>query len=298
MTTEYDVTVPHKTGVSPIAMPPTKAIDPERIGLSKSLMSSPCERRGWFSQHVRDNDGRRLRFPMPERVTFGKAVDVAHGYIVWHERNGLPWTIGEAVADGVKEARQDAASWAEITDIETFVAQVHTAMRKFMEQPDGLERLRPFIPGIRIQGNDGETLRSGDIIGTPDYLLPDGSVLDVKTASRKYSEDKFWKSPEMGIYALLATALAEGALPPKLIYQVYVRVAQPYWMWIETEGTGDLVAIGSDTADHWREVVAFDDPIKAAPNTMFCGDCPYAQPIPDIGFDGCSVGRRMPQVAA
>jgi hypothetical protein len=275
-------------------MMPTKSIDPARVGLSKSLMVSPCERKGWFGEHVRDAEGRRIRFPMPERVTFGKAVDVAHGFIVWHESRGLEWTVAEAVAEGLKEAAQDGPSWALLSDPETFAIQVQTAMTKFVAEPDGLERLRPYLDGIRIQGNDGESLRADDIIGTPDYLLPDGSVLDVKTSGRVYNAAKFWQSPEMGIYALLATAEA-GAIPPKVAYQVYVRTARPYWQWIEVDGTADLVEIGRDTADHWREVIAFDSPTKVATNTMFCSDCPFAQPLPDLGFEGCSVGRRMPR---
>ena len=274
----------------------SKAIDPARVGLSKSLMTSPCERRGWFTEHVRDDEGRRLRFPMPERVTFGKAVDVAHGFIVWHESRGEPWTLDEAVAEGLKEAAQDADSWALIGDPETFAIQVGTAMRLFLTHPDGLERLRPHLSGIRIQGDDGRSLKAGDVIGTPDYLLPDGSVLDVKTSGRVYTDAKFWQSPEMGIYAYLVTAESGGVIPPKTIYQVYVRTAKPYWQWIETEGTADLVEIGRDTADHWREVIAFDSPTKAAANTQMCKDCPFAQPLPEYGFEGCSVGRRMPRL--
>lgn len=273
---------------------PNKAIDLDRVGLSKSLMTSPCERKGWFGEHVRQADGRRIRFPMPERVTFGKAVDVAHGFIIWHEARGEAWTLEEAVSEGLKEATQDAESWALIRDPETFTLQVTTAMRLFLTQPDGLERLRPYLKGIRQQGNDGESLRVDDIIGTPDYLLPDGSVLDVKTSARVYTESKFWQSPEMGIYALLATA-ESGALPPRVAYQVYVRVAKPYWQWMETEGTADLVEIGRDAADHWREVIAFDSPTKVAANTQMCKDCPFAQPLPEYGFEGCSVGRRMPR---
>ena len=275
-------------------MMPNKEIDLGRIGLSKSLMTSPCERKGWFGEHVRDADGRRVRFPMPEKVTFGKAVDVAHGFIIWHEARGEAWTLEEAVAEGLKEAAQDAGSWALIDDTATFALQVTTAMRLFVTMPDGLERLRPYLDGIRIQGDNGRSLKAGDIIGTPDYLLPEGSVVDVKTSGRVYSPDKFWQSPEMGVYALLATA-ENGAVPPKLIYQVYVRVAKPYWQWIETEGTADLVEIGRDSADHWREVIAFDSPTKVATNTMFCKDCAFRKPLPEYNFEGCSVGRRMPR---
>jgi hypothetical protein len=83
----------------------SKAIDPKRVGMSKSMMTSPCERKAFFGETVRDAEGRRLSFPMPERVTFGTAVDEAVAYIVWHDRQKEPWSIDQAVRVGTGRRR-------------------------------------------------------------------------------------------------------------------------------------------------------------------------------------------------
>lgn len=276
--------------------PPSKAIAGDRIGLSKSMMNSPCERKAYYGETVRDAKGYRLRFPMPEKVSFGAAVDEAHAYIAWHLREGKPWTKEAAVAEGMKRAAADEQSWALLStdDRDVFAVQLDNAMHLFLVQPDGLERFRAEVEGIRIQGNDGESLRADDVIGTPDYLLADGSVLDVKTGAQKYSEAKFWRTPEMAVYAFLAAAEA-GTIPPRLIYQAYIRVGKPYWMWIELPGTAELVELGRVHAAHWRAALAAGNPDLFAFSTDFCKDCPFAQALPEVGFAGCSVGLLMPR---
>lgn len=275
---------------------PSKAIDGARSGISKSLIANPCERKGYFSETVRDAKGFRLRFPMPEKVVFGAAVDEAHAYVAWHLREKRPWTLDAAVAEGMKRAAGDEASWVLVEDKDTFRLQLENALHLFLSQPDGLERLQAELDGLRIQGNEGESLRADDVIGTPDYLLADG-VLDVKTSHQKYAEWKFWRSPEMAIYAYLAAA-ETGERPARLAYQVYVRVTKPYWQWIETTdetAIASLVALGRIHAAHWRKALASGDPDLFAFDTTFCGDCPFAQPLPEVGFDGCSVGLLVPK---
>jgi hypothetical protein len=281
------------------AEPIDKAIDPARTGMSKSLMTSPCERKAFYGETVRDEKGWRMRFPMPEKVSFGAAIDSAHSYIAWHLREGRPWTRDGAVREGLKRARSDEQSWALLSDEdeEIFHRQLDNAIHLFMISPDGLERFRAEIPGIRIQGNEGESLRADDVIGTPDYLLADGSVLDVKAAGQRYSEAKFWRSPEMPVYAYLA-ASESGVIPPRLIYQVYVRVGKPYWMWLEQPGTPELVSLGQVHAAHWRAALAAGNADLFAFDPTFCGDCPFANPIPDVGFEGCPVGLLQPKEAA
>jgi len=276
---------------------PSHEIDNARVGLSKSLMTTPCHRKGFYSETVRDARGARLRFPMPEKVTFGSAIDEAHAYIVWHIREDRPWTAWEAVEAGLARAARDAGSWALVEDRDTFRRQVDNAITLFLSQPDGLARLEPEIAGIRAQGNEGESLRADDVIGTPDYLLADGSVLDVKTSHAKYGEWKFTRSPEMPVYAYLATAEA-GVLPPRLIYQVYVRVQKPYWQWIEVEATPAHVLLGKVHAAHWRAALAAGNPDVFAFDTTYCADCPFAQPIAEVGFAGCEVGLLIHEEAA
>ena len=65
-----------------------KGIDPARTGLSKSLMTGVCERKSFYGETVRDEFGKRLQHPMPERVLFGRFIDAMHSYIVWKDMRG------------------------------------------------------------------------------------------------------------------------------------------------------------------------------------------------------------------
>lgn len=272
----------------------SKAIDPARAGLSKSLMTTPCERKGFYSETMRDANGRRLSFPMPEKVTFGSAVDEAVTYIVYHDREGEPWQLEDALALGLDTARgKDPRSWALVEDPEVFAIQVENALSLYLDQTDGLARIRALYPeNLRLQGDNGRSLRAGDVIGTPDFLT-DRRVVDLKTWARNDGGKKMWTSPEMGVYAYLFAA-ESGAIPETVAYQAYIRVNKPYWTWIEAPGTSALIEYGRETANHWRALVEAGRPELAAPNPVFCGDCPWAQPIPEVGHDGCAVGRLMP----
>jgi hypothetical protein len=272
--------------------PVSKAIDNARVGLSKSLMTTPCERKGFYSETIRDERGRRLRFPMPERVTFGTAVDEAVTYILWHDRRGEPWTEIDAVETGLAVARK-ADGWTLVADPVVFEIQLANALRLYLESPNGLARIRAlYDEGLALQGNDGESLRTDDVIGTPDFLTS-RRVGDLKTWSRNDGERKFWSSPEMGIYAYLYAA-QHGALPETVFYQAYIRKTKPEWVWIETPGTAELVAYGRETATHWRALIDAGRPELAAPSTAFCGDCPFRLPMPAYGHDGCAIGQLVP----
>jgi hypothetical protein len=83
-----------------------KAIDNGRVGLSKSLMTTPCERKGFYGETVRDADGKRLRFAMPEKVHFGSAVDSAHLEIVYAASQGKEPDLDLAIEKGMERARQ------------------------------------------------------------------------------------------------------------------------------------------------------------------------------------------------
>lgn len=271
----------------------TKAIDPARIGLSKSLMTSPCQRKGFYGETVRDESGRRIRSAMPERVHFGSAVDSAHAYIVESIRDGRSWSA--RLASDLGMVAVEDKEWAEEPDWEVFELRVRNAIDLFVSQPDGLSRID--ATGIRIQGDNGRSLSTEDVIGTPDYLLADGSVLDVKTSGRVYSPAKFIESAEMPIYAYLA-ASESGVIPPRLIYQVYVRTMKPYWQWLEVPGTSAHVALGRYHAAHWRKGLALGDADLFAVDLKFCGDCPFAAPLPEYGFAGCAVGMAGREAAA
>jgi len=277
-----------------------KAIDPARVGLSKSMMGSPCERKSAYGEFVRDAAGRRLRFPMPERVIFGSALDSAIGYIAWHMREDGEFSIDAAEELGMERAQGESCS--EAIDWDTFAVQLRNALEFFIETPLGRPGLHKPIdwlyghthePGFRIQGDDGESLHAGDVIGTPDFMCR--HVIDLKSTARRYSDDKFTNSAEMPIYALLYAAHHDGTLPESLIYLVYHRVSKPYWDVYEETATADHVALGRLYANRWRTSLATGDPEAFAFDTKFCGDCGFRNAIPEVGFDGCAVGQLVPQ---
>lgn len=269
----------------------SKDIDAARVGISKSLMSSPCERKGAYGELVRDAEGRRIQFPMPEKVIFGRFIDAAHPYIVYHDARDLPWTIDDAVVEGLKHATSQEAS--EEIDWPIFELQGRNAIALFIEQEDGLAKMREHYEGLRVQGDNGRTLRADeDVIGTPDYLTPRG-IIDVKSTKRSYDASKFYRSPEMPTYALLFAA-ENGIVPEFLAYQVYVRLAKPKWQWIEAAGTPEMVALGRANANRWRKGLALRDPDLFGHDTGFCGDCGFKAAIPEIGFEGCPIGQLVP----
>ena len=84
----------------------SKAIDPKRTGISKSLITSTalCNRKGWFAEKIRTADGGRLPLIAPERVAFGAALDEAILEIVVAIRENQPWSIQTAHHLGVQAA--------------------------------------------------------------------------------------------------------------------------------------------------------------------------------------------------
>lgn len=280
-----------------------KGIDLARVGLSKSLMTTPCERKGAYGELVRDSFGRRLRFPMPERVLFGSAVDTAVSFIAEHERRGAAWDATDALELGLARAAEMDAS--EDIDHAVFRVQVANALTLFATTTVGrpglanpLAWLREHMaePEFRIQGDDGRSLRADDIIGTPDFMCR--HVIDVKTTARRYSEDKFTASAEMPIYALLYAAEHDGILPDGLHYLVYHRVTKPYWDVYSAPASADLVALGAAWAQRWRKGLGTGDAELFGFNTKFCADCGFRDAIPDVGFAGCSVGSLIPREEA
>jgi len=269
-----------------------KSIDRARVGISKSLLTSPCERKGAYGEWVRDEQGRRLDFPMPEKVTFGTAVDESIGFILYHELHDNTYTARDAVTVGIKAA-QAKSGWALIEDIDTFRVQVENAVTLYLREDDGLARILSLRDeNVRLQGDNGRTLKAQpDLIGTPD-IITDRRVIDVKTAARKYDETKFVRSPEMPVYTELYAA-EFGYLPDFLAYQVYVRVQKPYWQWIEVPATGRHVDLSRIHAARWRAGLAAGDINLFAFDASFCGDCPWSKAIPEVGFEGCPVGLAV-----
>jgi hypothetical protein len=271
-----------------------KGIDPARIGLSKSLMTNPCERKGAYSELVRDDQGRRLQFPMPERVLFGRFIDAMHSYIVWKDMHGKEWTEAEAFRLGLENAHDTEAS--EDIDWGTFGVQAYNAITLFLEQDEGLAKMRECYPrNLQMQGANGTSLRHGDIVGTPDYG-DDLGPIDVKATGKSFSPSKFYTSAEMPVYALLWSVQHGGEIPQRLAYQTYVRTIRPSWKWLEVPGAAGHIALGQLHANRWRKGLAHGDPDLFAFNTSFCGDCPWREAIEAVGHPGCPIVQAVPVV--
>ncbi|MCC6311336.1 MAG: hypothetical protein IT345_10520 [Trueperaceae bacterium] len=229
---------------------------------------------------------------MPEKVTFGRAIDAMHAYIIEMERDRGPgyWTITMAAALAMAAAEDDADSWALVEDKDTFAVQVSNALSLFASQPDGLARMRTRItPDLRIQGDNGRSLTHDDLVGTPDYYDEQGPI-DVKTAARSYNASKFHQSAEMPVYALLWSAENGGEVPPLLAYQVYVRKSRPEWQWLEVPGTAAHIELGRLRANRWRKGLANGDYDLFAVDLNFCSDCAFKNPMPEVAHGGCAFG--------
>lgn len=270
-----------------------KAIDPARTGLSKSLLTNPCERKGYYQENVRDEAGNRLSFPMPERVLFGRFIDAIHAFIVSKDRMESGWHPDEAVLLGLQHATSIEAS--EDIDWNVFALQGRNAIELFLSQPEGLARMREsYGRNLRFQGANGRSLRTDDIVGTPDYI-DDLGPIDVKSTGRSFDSSKFYRSAEMPLYALLWSAEHGGEIPQRLAYQTYVRKAKPEWKWLETPGTSAHIELGRLYANRWRKGLAAGDPDLFSFDTTYCGDCPFRNPLPDVGHAGCPIGLLVPE---
>ncbi len=286
-----------------------KTIDPARTGISKSTLMTPCARKAFYTETVRDAQGRRLRFPMPEKVVFGTAIDYGHARLVWARLHDEPVDLGAVIDSAVTLALTQDCS--ESIEDAVFRLQVTTALRKLTgelpnrtrvvrgqfvpdEEPDGfggtpIERIP--LDGLTVQGDNGRSLRWEDVVGTPDYDGP--GVIDVKTSARAYGASRFWTKPEMPVYALLHTAEHGGELPAFLAYHVYVRAAKPYWQWLSVPCPADYVALGQMHAAHWRAAMEVHEPDLFAVDLAYCGECPYREALPEYGHGGCAIGQAV-----
>lgn len=280
----------------------SKAIDPKRTGISKSLITSTalCNRKGWFSEHVRMADGSRVPLIAPERVAFGAALDEAILFIAQSIRDDGRWTLGDAHALGVKAAlarpHEDGIDW------EKFADDLTIALELFAYDVLGMPNGTPLIDFRMslLQGLDGESIRVrtgtyGDVVGTPDFIIaaetrPNGRdlVLDLKSSARMKSE-KDLRSAEMSFYAYLYAQKWGGDLP-SVGYLTYVRTKTPKFQILVGDATGEHLRIAEEYLKTTRFVVARESQEEVGFSTSMCRSCEWRKANPTVGFAGCSVG--------
>ena len=273
----------------------SKAIDPKRVGISKSLVTSTalCGRKGWFSEKIRLEDGSRLPFIAPERVAFGSGLDEAILIIAEALRAGRTWDESDVVDEAL------TAVMARPTigiDWEIFEAQLRAAIKIFVY--DVLEPELVTFRNVYLQGLDGESLKVDGLIGTPDFIFrkwkgEEGAtmILDLKASARSKSV-KDLRSAEMAFYSYLWSRYSAGELPG-VGYLTYVRTKRPTYQLITGKATGEHLLLAEQYLAATRSVVGRDSVEEVAFTTSFCGSCEWRKPNPLVGFEGCSVGRLI-----
>lgn len=284
----------------------SKAIDPKRVGISKSLITSSalCGRKGWFSENVRMPDGSRIPIVAPERMLFGSALDEAVLYVAHSVREGQRWTLGDAVAVGM--AAVLGKPHDPDIDLVTFEVQLRNAIEIFQidvlnDLGDGGKPLLDFR-GALFQGVNGESLRIGDgaeaLIGTPDFILSGEYresgrplILDLKASSRAKSQ-KDLRSAELSFYAWLYMAQFGGEVPD-VGYLTYVRSARPRFQILVGKADESMLLLAEEYVRSTRTIVRARDVANVPFRTDFCGTCEWRLPNPDADFGGCVVGSLV-----
>ena len=274
----------------------SKAIDPRRVGISKSLVTATalCGRKGWYSEKIRLEDGSRLPFIAPERVAFGSALDEAILIIVEAFRSNHPWNEKDVVDQGLFAARSRPTE--EGIDWGIFHAQLEAAIKIFVY--DVLEPELVTFRDVYLQGLDGESLKVEGLIGTPDFIFrkwngAEGGtmILDLKASARSKSA-KDLLSAEMAFYSYLWSRYSAGELPG-VGYLTYVRTKRPTYQLITGKATADHLLLAEQYLAATKSVVARESVDDVAFSTSFCGSCEWRKPNPAVGFGGCSVGRLI-----
>jgi hypothetical protein len=273
----------------------SKAIDPARVGLSKSTIvaASLCQRKAWYGERIRDAAGRRISVPMPERVLFGVALDNAVQHMLWNVREGLEFTyelLDEAVLEGL--AAMDGRPGSEELDADAVREELEEALGRLFTE--AIPNLPPITKGVMLfQGMDGESLRFHDLIGTPDILClaPHAAIIDVKSSPRRKSERDLM-SPEMAHYATMYLELF-GQLPV-VGYLTWVRsYSTRGWQFISMRATPAHVTLAHEYRTATRAVVDTPKVATLGFNAQFCGSCEWKQARPELGFMGCEVGQSV-----
>ena len=286
---------------------PSKAIDPKRTGLSKStvLAGSYCQRKAFYSESVRDENGARVQYAMPERVIFGVAVDVAAlALMAWYREGWVPEHGSAERAALIERATTlgfEAAAERDCKDTIDWGAFHNELALSTFELARLLDTGAVPLVGASFQGLNGESLRYvdpvyGELIGTPDVITYDTDgglfVIDVKASARAKGVGDLI-SAEMAYYTLLvrkALAMPAGEYP-RVGYLVWVRSkSTPRWSFIHGK-TGPAHEV---LAEEYVETTlrAINSTTAVAFSTTMCGSCDWVRPIEGV-FEGCTVGRAV-----
>lgn len=280
----------------------TKAIDPARVGLSKSTLTSGaiCMRKSYYGEKIRDESGRRVGLTMTEPILFGKALDGMTLFVLAAKRKGAEYISADAVDFGIADASSSAPAGI---DPETFRAELNLAALAFEPIADGFIRRAGSGGKVWLQGWDGESMRYADLIGTPDLMIESSNpeemptIIDVKATKRRKTEADLI-GIEMGFYAHLYRKSRKHAGALRVAYLSWSRTKEPYWFYVEKEVTVEHEVIAMAQLSALRGALKQKTDKQVPFSTTYCGSCQYAKPQPSHNFGGCEVGRAVVAFAA
>jgi hypothetical protein len=272
----------------------SKAIDPKRVGISKSAIvaSTLCARKGWYGEHIRTSDGARVPIPMPERVLFGTAADEATSYLMYAVREG-EHLDDELVELAIEEGLGAMASRPGAEELDPIALGEELAIATHAFADDIMPLLDLRKGATFLQGIDGESLRDGEWIGTPDIIVVDDeypAIWDIKTSPRSKSARDLW-GPEMAHYAALYQSLY-GRLP-KVGYITWVRTKERKWQTISTQAQEEHLELAAQHRAAAKATLQALSPASLPFAPAMCGSCEWKAARPEYKFSGCVVGQSI-----
>lgn len=257
--------------------------DPRTL-LSKSYLvgADLCQQRAWLD----------LWYPKPFRVTekvaFGSAVDLGIQIVLGARSAGISLTDQPDLLLAPL-AEQIARTPTDPSVDQDEVLRAISAFRVWVDDvaeaggPDFMGALTQHHIRVPIDG-------AGMVDAHPDVILRDGTIVDIKTAGKAKGLDAAATSYlELGLYALVRQ-IETGTPVPSVAYLTWVRSSRPYWQWVRSSVTEQLLRVAQERAISIKRAMMVDAHMNegasdAPANYSFpggprfsglCGDCQHS----------------------
>ncbi|CAB4152980.1 hypothetical protein UFOVP613_43 [uncultured Caudovirales phage] len=280
----------------------SKAIDPARKGLSKSTLVAGtfCLRKAYFTERIVDAQGRRVPFEANAAMAFGSALDAATLFALYQIRAGDDYLTAEAVEYGLADLRDDILALG--VDPAEMRLELTQAMDEF--RPEAARLVELTAGGkIWLQGWDGASLSSGDLIGTPDIILEPAEItgtpwiVDIKAAKRRKTPHDLWGA-ELSFYSTLYGMVRPERPLPAVAYLSWVRTKSPAWQFLPGEASPTHALLAAQHVGVTRSALRAQSADEVPFNSGMCGTCQWNRPRLDYGFSGCAVGKAIVEAQA
>ena len=209
-----------------------------RKHLSKSFMvgADLCGERAFLDIH------HPRPFVSNERMAFGTAVDAGIQHLIGFGEEGAVAT------DWAMAALKPGSPAVDRLAVEQALVDFAATILPAFSWTDALvqHHIRIDIAGM------------GTIDCHPDIILNDGTILDIKTASKAKSATAAQEAIlELGFYAF-ARFYETGKMPPRVGYVTWVRSAKPYWQVVMADVTPKMIDRAVARAATYRRALEAD----------------------------------------